>query len=198
MYVTRASVFHEDEFRLPTPYKCWETRGYKNMYSFIFLQTNCVRQRLQTVIMLTPHFSTSTCLTTLGLMVIRHWSDTSVSDQCLIDVHPTAFVPISQQRRTEFHEIFRTWRKKQLTRLFDAWLDCFMLLRLGAVEVCALEVLLVTYDSIPGGPPVFISSDDNARAIGDADSFSLALGGLSRQTSRRGECSARNVSHQSR
>ena len=51
----------------------------------------------------------------------------------------------------EFHEIFRTWRKKQLTRLFDAWLDCFMLLRLGAVEVCALEVILVTYDTILGG-----------------------------------------------
>ena len=33
--------------------------------------------------------------------------------------------------------------KKELARLFHAWLDCFVLLRLGAVEVCILGVRLV-------------------------------------------------------
>ena len=32
--------------------------------------------------------------------------------------------------------------KKQQATLFHAWMDCFTLLKLGAVEVCALGVLL--------------------------------------------------------
>ena len=35
------------------------------------------------------------------------------------------------------------WHKQQFTRLFHAWIDSFMLLKLGAVKVCALGVLLV-------------------------------------------------------
>ena len=33
--------------------------------------------------------------------------------------------------------------KKELARLFHAWLDCFVLLKIGATEVCALGMLLV-------------------------------------------------------
>ena len=42
------------------------------------------------------------------------------------------------------HEISGYGHKQQLARLLYAWLDCFALLKLGTVEVCALIVLLVS------------------------------------------------------
>ena len=42
----------------------------------------------------------------------------------------------------DVHEIPGYGRNKELARLFHAWLDCFVLLKLGATEVCALQVLL--------------------------------------------------------
>ena len=38
-----------------------------------------------------------------------------------------------------------TWHREQLPRLSNAWLDFFMLFKLGAAEVCALGVLFVLH-----------------------------------------------------
>ena len=45
----------------------------------------------------------------------------------------------------EYFQSNFSWYNEQLPRLFHVWIDCFTLLKIGAVEVCAFGVLLVTY-----------------------------------------------------
>ena len=72
----------------------------------------------------------------------------SISLRCVCSQWPSYRIRRWLGTEQDFYWIFRicrTWHKKQLARLFHAWLYCLAILKLAAAEVCAPGVLLVTF-----------------------------------------------------